>query len=255
MYSIRSTLAGHKRNNNGQPRVQNDLVPILFARIRTGMGKPKPKTIRILLDSGASASIFNMKYLSKLRLKRNQTTTWTTAAGNFTTSCTTKVQFTMPELYDDRVIEWIVHVAKDTGHYDAVIGRDLLRELGITLNFKDNTVKWDDSTIHMRSQTSNAANAYFIRDSTELEDSTTRVKRILDAKYEKADLDATVSNCKHLEPNQKSTLLTLLKKYEPMFDGTLGKWTGDPYHIELKPNVTPYHARAYPIPRIHEQTL
>jgi hypothetical protein len=40
-----------------------------------------------------------------------------------------------------------------------------------------------------------------------------------------------------------------------MFDGTLGKRTGDPYHIELKPNVTPYHARAFPIPRIHEQTL
>lgn len=161
----------------------------------------------------------------------------------------------MPELYNDRVIEWKVHIAKDTGIYDAVIGRDLLRELGITLNFKDNTVTWDDSTIHMRSQSSTAANAYFIRDSKELEDSTTRVRRILDAKYEKADLDATVSNCKHLEPNQKSTLLALLKKYETMFDGTLGKWTGDPYHIELKPNVTPYHARAYPIPRIHEQTL
>ena len=46
----------------------------------------------------------------------------------------------MPELYDDRVIEWKVHIAKDTGIYDAVsIGRDLLSELGITLNFKNNT--------------------------------------------------------------------------------------------------------------------
>ena len=255
MYSIRSTLAGHKRSNNGQEKVQNDLVPIVFARIRTRLGKPKPQTIRILLDSGASASIFNIKFLNKLHLKRNQTTTWTTAAGNFTTSRTTEVQFTMPELYDDRVIEWKVHVAKDTGVYDAVIGRDLLRELGITMNFKTNTVTWDDSTIHMRSQLSKAASAYFIRDSKELEDSTTRVKRILDAKYEKADLNATVSNCKHLEANEKSTLITLLRKYETLFDGTLGKWTGDPYHIELKPNVTPYHARAFPIPRIHEQTL
>jgi hypothetical protein len=69
------------------------------------MGKPKPKTIRILLDSGASASIFNLKYMTKLRLKRNETTTWTTAAGNFTTSRTAKVQFTMPELYDNRIVE------------------------------------------------------------------------------------------------------------------------------------------------------
>jgi hypothetical protein len=32
----------------------------------------------------------------------------------------------MPELYDDRIIEWQVHVAKNTGVYDAVIGRKLL---------------------------------------------------------------------------------------------------------------------------------
>jgi hypothetical protein len=82
----------------------------------------------------------------------------------------------MPELYDDCIIEWQVHVTKATGVYDAVIGRDLLRELGIILNFKDNTVTWDDSTIHMRTNLSKAATAYFIKDSKELEE------------YEKADL-------------------------------------------------------------------
>ncbi len=40
MYSIRSTLAGHKRSSNGQEKVQSDLVPILSARIRTTLGKP-----------------------------------------------------------------------------------------------------------------------------------------------------------------------------------------------------------------------
>ena len=40
-----------------------------------------------------------------------------------------------------------------------------------------------------------------------------------------------------------------------MFDGTLGKWTGEPYDIELQPDAKPYHSRAYPIPKIHENTL
>jgi hypothetical protein len=71
----------------------------------------------------------------------------------FTTSRIAKVQFTMLELYEDRIVEWDVHVAND-----AFIGRDLLQELGITLSFKDNTVTWDDSTIHMRSQTSSLNN-------------------------------------------------------------------------------------------------
>jgi hypothetical protein len=78
----------------------------------------------------------------------------------------------MPELNDNRKIEWKVHMAKDTVH-DTVIGRDLLRELGITINFKDNTVTWDSFMIHMRSQSSRVNNTYFIRDSVELEDSTT----------------------------------------------------------------------------------
>ncbi len=47
----------------------------------------------------------------------------------------------------------------------------------------------------------------------------------------------------------------LLHKYEPLFDSTLGTWSGKPYHIELKPDVKPDHARPFPVPRIHEQTL
>ncbi len=123
------------------------------------------------------------------------------------------------------------------------------------MNFKDNTVTWDDSTIHMRTNLSKAATAYFIKDSKELEDSTARIKRILDAKYEKADLPQVVANCTHLTTDKQLSLNTLLNKYEPLFDGTLGKWTGEPYHIELKPDAIPYHARQYPVPKIHEQTL
>ena len=40
-----------------------------------------------------------------------------------------------------------------------------------------------------------------------------------------------------------------------MFDGTLGTWEGSDYNIELKPDAQPYHARAFPIPRVHLETL
>jgi hypothetical protein len=47
--------------------------------------------------------------------------------------------------------------------------------------------------------------------------------RILDAKYNKADLQSVVrDNCKHLSADQQKKLLQLLKKYESLFDGTLG---------------------------------
>ena len=49
--------------------------------------------------------------------------------------------------------------------------------------------------------------------------------------------------------------MQLLKKFKPLFDGMLGKWKSKPYDIELREGVTPYHAKPYPLPRVHEKTL
>jgi hypothetical protein len=49
--------------------------------------------------------------------------------------------------------------------------------------------------------------------------------------------------------------LKLLQKYEILFDGTLGSWSNEEYHIDLKEGAQPYHARAFPILRIHMETL
>jgi hypothetical protein len=57
------------------------------------------------------------------------------------------------------------------------------------------------------------------------QEATKCVTQILDAKYQKADLHAIVrDNCKHLSADQQKKLLQLLKKYELLFDGTLGDW-------------------------------
>ena len=79
--------------------------------------------------------------------------------------------------------------------------------------------------------------------------------RILDAKYEKADLPKIVSDYNHISTNQKQQLLRLLQKHETLFDGTLGTWKGSTYDIELKDNVKPYHARAYNMPKSIEKTM
>jgi hypothetical protein len=50
-------------------------------------------------------------------------------------------------------------------------------------------------------------------------------------------------------------LLSLLHKYQHLFDGLLGTWNDKPYDIELKPNAKPYHSRPFPVPKIHEATL
>ena len=85
---------------------------------------------------------------------------------------------------------------------------------------------------------------------------TNRVVHILDANYEKADLQSVVrDNCKHLALHEQNKLLDLLTEYEDLFDGTLGDWKTEPVSLELKEGAKPYHGRAFPVPKIHKATL
>jgi hypothetical protein len=88
------------------------------------------------------------------------------------------------------------------------------------------------------------------------QNATKRATWILDAKYHKADLQSVVrDDCKHLSADQQKKLLQLLKKYEPLFDGTLGDWKTKPVSFQLKEGVSSYHGQAFPLPKIHKDTL
>ena len=53
-----------------------------------------------------------------------------------------------------------------------------------------------------------------------------RVKKILDDKYEAADLELVATAQTHLQAEQQRKLLSLLSKYETLFDGTLVQTDG-----------------------------
>ncbi len=47
----------------------------------------------------------------------------------------------------------------------------------------------------------------------------------MDAKYEKADLSATVrENCSHLQASDREKLHSMLLKFESLFNSILGDW-------------------------------
>ncbi len=82
------------------------------------------------------------------------------------------------------------------------------------------------------------------------------VLHILDAKYQKADLQSIVrDNCKHLNANQQKKLLQLLKKYKSLFDGTLGDWKTKPVSFQLKEGISPNHGQVFSVPKIHKDTI
>ena len=46
-----------------------------------------------------------------------------------------------------------------------------------------------------------------------------------------------------------------MKNDKQLFNGTVSTWKREKYEIQLKPNVKPYHAKAYPIPKAYETVL
>jgi hypothetical protein len=120
--------------------------------------------------------------------------------------------------------------------YDLILGVKTMKKYVIILDFKDKMITVDEVKLPMRNinylQGSSTLRALKLNHSLALamepqstQVATKRVTRILDAKYKKADLQAVVrDNCKHLSADQQKKLLQILKKYELLFDGTLGDW-------------------------------
>ena len=84
----------------------------------------------------------------------------------------------------------------------------------------------------------------YVKEVYELEHVRTATKRlriILDAKYEKADLHKVMENqCQHLMMTQRNDLLKLLHKFEELFDGKLGTGKTYPVDFELKKDTRQY---------------
>ena len=239
-------------------RKTQDVRPLVYVRFNSRLGKAKPITLKCLLDTGASGSLIAAKHATKLRLKDlpGKQTVWTTPGGNLTTTKKCQCTFILPEFHRDRVIEWDINVSpSNLGAHDMILGRDILQGLGIKFDFTDLTVEWDGSVIPMRDADSMKEEAFYVHEPDAVAEATERIRSILDAKYENANLEEVVQQATHLNTTEQRQLLEFLKRYEDLFDGTLGKWKMGAYDIELLPNATPYHARAFPIPQIHTATL
>ena len=256
-------LAEYIRSQNNPAKRQHigyadkDLRPTVFVRLNIGLGTPEAKTILCLVDSGSSGTLIAEKHTKKLRVRQsnNKPTVWSTPAGEMTTRDKTKLQFTMPELHDKRLIEWNCHVIKDMGNYDMIIGRDLMSFLGMDVQFSSHEIVWDGACMPFKPYDATIETHYHIDDTKSAQEAADRIREILDAKYEAADLEKICSAQSHLHLQQQKQLLALLNKYADLFDGTLGTWKQKPVDIELLPDAVPYHARPFPVPKCHAQSL
>ena len=254
LFTIRSLLAGHPK----PPTKTIPLSPITFGIIKNNLGKIKNsrlKTIKILFDSGASETIVSKSVIGSIKTRKDSSQHWNTAGGAAVTNEKAIIQFNLPKFYTKTIIQKNVHVFNTPMNYDMIIGRDLMSELGVSLDFFHQKVKWQEAEIPMKLPDCTINSDFFVQDNELLNSESDRIKQILDAKYEAADLKEIPDEAVPLSREERDQLYNLLMKYEKLFDGTLGLWKGKTLSLTLKPGVQPYHARAFPIPKCYELTL
>lgn len=215
------------------------------------------------------------RFAKKLRRKESPQTDWSTAAGTFSTTGTVHSFMQFPEFSETMTVKNPIHLTKDVSpRYDMIIGRDLMKELGIMIDFKDGLIHQGAAQVPMtdmdslpslresirssygkRSHNSHGElkylqghkpkptnpvrtqDAQFATGITEPQiavDAVERVSQILDAKYAPVTPEQILDNSPHLTEEQKRKLKPILYKHIRLFDGTLGKWKGIQHRLELR---------------------
>ena len=226
---------------------------------------PKQKIIRVLLDSGSDGDLlFQEKGKGKNYpyLTRQVPKSWCTSNGIFQTKGKGSLEVQFFDYSENKAVfitpDIVEYDIKSSGKpvFDLIIRTKTMNELGIILDFSEKIITIDSiklpmTSIENLSKSNKEAldfNTSIARSvepkSTEL--ATQRIVKILDAKYEKANIPELIkNNCSHLNPEEQKKLLEVLTEFEDLFDGTLGDWNTEPVSFELKEGATPYHGRAY----------
>jgi len=232
------------------------------------------KKVRVLLDTGLDGDIwFHRKGATKRfpKTERQMVKSYHTSAGVFQTKEQAKFDMKFFEYSESKIYtirpDVFEYDKMERPAFDLILGVKTLKRLGIVLDFRTSAIEIDQISLPMRDinklqERSKIERAWTVNNSMRLdepastEELTDRTVKILDAKYEKADLPSVVeSSCPHLSLHQRRQLLTLLEEFEDLFDGTLGEWETDPVSLELKPGIKPYAGKPYPIPRSQRDTL
>jgi len=244
-----------------------DLLTEVTALIKNVTGSLPVKLHRVLIDTGCSKTLVKSVHVPEAlrNSKKTLPIQWNTNGGTFKTRHEVQLTLILPEFSSSMEVQWACAIDENPNStYDMIIGRDLQSALKMDILFSTNSLIWNGMTIPMQTgqQKSREELDVFLDHMVEIASEPELIReelydavRIRDAEYKKANLDEVLRDIPNLTELQKSQLRTILYKHKCLFEGKLGLWDTPPVHLELEENAKPFHAKAFPIPQVHEATI
>lgn len=265
----------------------DDYVPIVLASCAAIQGQiARTKPFVCLLDSGAKSSWISHNVLPKgVNPRTVEATRNSTLAGVFTSKLEVHLQqvklpeFSRSHKYDSLTAK----VFHSQCGYDAILGRDFLNESGIKLDFEEKTVTWVDVSqpLVCKNSITTFKDVHDLRDTLyhdlydeidglfddddlfqssnpetgESDNSGYKSKNIKPSLYAEFDVRDVAQGCKHLSQDQRNELESLLLQFPKLFSGKLGHYPHEKVHLDVDPNATPKHQRAYPVPHRNKEVF
>ena len=168
----------------------------------------QPHPIRVLLDSGTTATIILKPFVNNISKYKHERTKWQTMGGNFHTRRKALISFKLIEFSNNKMINWTAHVDETTdpskAKYDLIIGSDLMSKLKIDLLYSQQQIVWDEVSIPMKNRGTisdhNITHDIYelSKESTVIQMSKERHNKIVQAMYGKVDIRKHVQTLQHL---------------------------------------------------------
>eukprot|EP01082_Thalassiosira_pseudonana_P010583 g9231.t1 g9231 contig36:162528-164371(+) len=223
-----------------------DIVPATLMIAQKVQGQQCPRLLKVLLDSGGGATLFHRSCLPRGATPRMlpEKKEMKTILGTFIPNNEVLLEdIQLPEFDKSRKVDFVnAFIFDEPCRYDVILGRDFLSKAGITICFKSNVMTWLENVVPMRCPTTDKETLEAVLDACYMHDEEYELEidwldgylsnpiPILDAKYEKADIDEVTTMQKHLTKEQQRELATLLRKHEKLFNGTLGLYPQESSH-------------------------
>ena len=232
-----------------------------------------------LLDSGATGCWISRKKLPPtIHANKTPAVTNQTLASSFTADESIILKnVLLPEFHHTHRLDTLqAKIFDQTCRYDMILGRDLMNDLGIFMNFDSKSMEWDKSIVAMREHPINTStnsvttnrlldaiddgldniDGTFVLDQPsdlhyQANNANTdgyKSKTISTSLYEPANLQDIMDKCNYLLPQQRQQFYSMLQKFHKLFDGQLKTFKGPPVHLQLIENPTPIRHRPYSVP-------